>query len=133
MDDILARLWAGLDRDERAVQEALILEEPYRKLSDEDISVTIRYEWVRYTKLSTGGSGVDFLDGAPAPRDVRRQVAAHRRVIALYQRYSDLDVAAMSADDRLRVIAGRETLEGVLADLASIYPDPTDTEGATPA
>lgn len=123
--DALARLTAGLAEDEAAAQEALSLEGPYRKLSDEGISVTIRYEWVRHTKLSTGGRGSMFLDGAPGPRRVVRQAEAIRKVLVVCDA---IDAAALDgswweghygdrADDIREALAGiyteADTDEGI--------------------
>lgn len=85
--DALSRLRAGLAASEDAANFALELERPYREMTDQ--TAEISYEWVRRTRLSNGGGGAMFVDGAPAPEDVLRTVAAIRKVIAEHEPQQD--------------------------------------------
>lgn len=132
-DAVPAQLSAGLDAAEQAAREVLAFEEQYHKLRDKGISVTIRYEWVRHTKLSTGGRGSMFFGGAPTPRDVVRGAEAIRKVLAVCDA---IDAAALDgewwegskyggrADDIREALAGiyteptqESTADGSLADV----------------
>jgi hypothetical protein len=117
--DALSRLRAGLAEAEGAANFALELERPYREMTDQTAEVS--YEWVRHTRLSNGGSGAMFVDGAPAPEDVLRTVEAIRKVIdkvgLVLHWHSDATVH-LAAED-------------IYEALASIYPA-DETEGTNP-
>lgn len=172
--DALARLRAGLDRDEAIARAAIgkrgsevgavtqhwqwdLVADDEIVLTDGSAPIDVAYcyadevekvaglavlvtaeryparvaDWQLQDRLLPGveephtGAAQHIARHDPA-RVADQHVPAIRRVLALYERYADLDVDELSGDDRIRVLAGRETLEGVLEDLASIYADPTE-------
>lgn len=56
-----------------------------------------------------------------SPARVLRDVEVLRRIVDLYRVYASTDLDALGPENRLRIVAGRETLEGVLEELADIY------------
>lgn len=137
VDDSLARLRAGLDRDEAVALAAAERSAEWRSDGSGVDGGPFEPADPQWGIPESGKHTIVYDEGWPlapeavhiarqCPKATLDRVEAHRRVLDLYRRYTELDVDASSRDDRIRIITGRETLEGVLEFLADAYPDPTE-------
>lgn len=76
MDDLVAKIRAALDEDERAAREELELSGPAHP------GYEIEYQWVRFSRrVGRNGTSYSFAPGAPSPERMLKQVAAHGKLL----------------------------------------------------
>lgn len=134
VDDLLARLTAGLAEDERIAKDAFLLAMGADWHYDTAEYAAAGHGWVHnsqgvvLTADDNRRGAVMFTVGAHMahfdPARAWRQVEATRSIVGLHHLVTDQELDKLGEQDRLRIEVMRTTLEDVIEKLAGIYTEP---------
>ena len=107
MSDVVAFLNARLDEDESDAQFAIQLQDHY---PDDEFDVDYKWAMMTTDHGPRPTKGATYVDGAPSPQRVLREVEAKRTILNLFDTYRPTS----------------QPLQDVLLELAAVYSNHPD-------